>query len=98
MELEERRRRQDGAATEASTHARGNRADDRNFARDGHPAVCGDEEAPDRAVERLDSGDSQHGGAARNRQPQLAALSVPGAGMSAGRMIRLRCEKPWETP
>jgi hypothetical protein len=66
--FQERRSRQSRAPVEAQTHPRGNRADDRNLAGDRYPAVCGAEEAPDRAVERLDPGDSQHGGAARDRK------------------------------
>ena len=58
------------------THPRGNRADDRDFARDGYPAVCGVEEASDIAVERLDSGHSQYVSAARDRESQLGAHAL----------------------
>ena len=63
---------------ETQTHARGNCADDRNFARNREPVVRGAEETSDRAVERLDAGDSQCVSATRNRQSQLADSPVGG--------------------
>src|ERR1035437_3830266 len=74
MEPQERRSPQRGATVEPETHARGNRADDRNIARNGDAAVRGDEEAPDRALEWLHAGDSEHGGAARHRESQLGTV------------------------
>ncbi len=67
---------QGGATLDAETDSRGNRANDRDLARDGHPVVCRHEEAPDRTVERLDAGHSRHGCVARDRKSQLGPPMV----------------------
>src|ERR1039458_7033823 len=92
---------QSGAPGETESHARGNRADDRNFARDGDAAVRGDEEASDRTLEWFHAGDSEHGGVARHRESQLGTVvsrqlsAISKTNSAPAEMAG--CNVPWKT-